>query len=139
VRHGDDEVHIELLERTGHTARLTVDGRRGRVVYSAPRAGVLELLVDGQSLYFRNRIAFAASAEEAVGGGRVVAPMHGALLEVFVEPGDQVEVGTRLAVLEAMKMQHDILAEIDGTVQEVLAAAGNQVAADDLLIEIEAA
>ena len=42
-------------------------------------------------------------------------------------------------MLEAMKMQHDILAEIDGTVQEVLAEAGNQVAADDLLIEIAAA
>ena len=59
------------------------------------------------------------------------------LLEVFVSPGDQVEVGTRLAILEAMKMQHDIFAEVAGTVQSVLAAAGSQVAADDLLIEIE--
>ena len=139
VHHGDDEVLVDLLERNETSARLTVDGRRRTVMYAAATAGVIDVSVNGRSLHFRNRIAFAATADEAAGGGRVVAPMHGALLEVFVKPGDQVEVGTRLAVLEAMKMQHDILAEVDGTVQDVLAAAGNQVAADDLLIEIEAA
>ena len=73
-----------------------------------------------------------------VGGGRVVAPMHGALLTIFVKPGDQVKNGTRLAVLEAMKMQHDILAEIDGTVEEVLGTIGEQVTANKLLFEIKA-
>ena len=139
VAHGEDKIQIDLIECAENTARLTVDGRRQAVLYSAPTAGIVDLSVDGRNLHFRNRIAFAASVEQAAGGGRVVAPMHGAVLEVFVKPGDQVEIGTRLAVLEAMKMQHDILAEIDGTVQEVLAAAGNQVAADDLLVEIEAA
>ena len=64
--------------------------------------------------------------------------MHGTLLEVFVKPGDTVEVGSRLAVLEAMKMQHDILADIDGTVTEVFAVAAKQVSVDDMLFEIEA-
>ncbi len=137
VSHGEDELRIEVIDCGETTARLTVDGRREAVMYSAPSPGVLDLSVDGQSLHFRNRIAFAASAEEAAGGGRVVAPMHGNLLEVFVKAGDEVKIGSRLAVLEAMKMQHDILAEIDGTVQEVPAVAGTQVAADDLLVEIE--
>jgi geranyl-CoA carboxylase alpha subunit len=138
VRHGDGQVVVEVMECGDNTARLVVDGRRQSVLYSAPGAGILDLSIDGQSLHFRNRIAFAASAEETAGGGQVVAPMHGNLLEVLVKPGDQVEIGTRLAVLEAMKMQHDILAEIAGTVIEVAAVAGNQVAADDLLVEIEA-
>ncbi|MBT5194033.1 MAG: acetyl-CoA carboxylase biotin carboxylase subunit [Rhodospirillaceae bacterium] len=139
VRSGDDEVAVTVIERADHVARLTVDGRRHSVLYSAPAAGVLDLSIDGRGLHFRNRIAFAAGAEDTAGGGRVVAPMHGNLLEVFVKPGDEVAIGTRLAVLEAMKMQHDILAEIDGTVAEVPATAGTQVAADDLLVEIEAA
>ncbi len=138
VRHGDSQVAVAVLTHDGHRAVLTVDGRRQAVLYSAPGAGVLDICIDGRDWHFRNRIAFSASAQEAAGGGRVVAPMHGNLLEVLVKPGDQVEIGTRLAVLEAMKMQHDILAEIDGTVQEVLAQAGSQVAADDLLVEIEA-
>ena len=138
VRHGDGQVVVEVMECGDNTARLIVDGRRQSVLYSAPGAGIMDLSIDGQSLHFRNRIAFAASSEATAGGGHVVAPMHGNLLEVLVKPGDQVEIGTRLAVLEAMKMQHDILAEIDGAVVEVAAVAGNQVAADDLLVEIEA-
>ncbi len=130
---------VDILSIGQNSARLTLDGRRISVLYSIPKAGIIDLEIAGRSHHFRNSIAFAASAEEAAGGGRVVAPMHGSLLEVFVKPGDEVEVGTRLAVLEAMKMQHDILAEIDGTVQEVTAVAGTQVAADELLVEIEAA
>lgn len=139
VRCAETEVRIEIQNWANNRAEVTIDGRRKSVLYSSPRAGILDISIDGRVLHFHNRIAFAAGAEEAAGGGRVIAPMHGALLEVFVKPGDTVEIGTRLAVLEAMKMQHDILAEIDGTVQEVLATAGSQVAADDLLIEIEAA
>ena len=74
--------------------------------------------------------------DEAAGGGRVTAPMHGLLLEVLVKPGDQVVKGQNLAVLEAMKMHYEIIAEVDGTVEEVTAVAGTQVAADDVLIEI---
>jgi geranyl-CoA carboxylase alpha subunit len=134
---GDDKVAIEIIDMDDSAVRLSVDGRRDSVLYSAPSGGVLDLSIDGENFHFRNRIAFAASAEEVAGGGRVTAPMHGALLEVFVKSGDEVTIGTRLAVLEAMKMQHDILAEIDGTIQDVFAEAGNQVAADDHLMEIE--
>ena len=63
--------------------------------------------------------------------------MHGLLLEVRVAPGDVVEAGQTLAVLEAMKMHYEIVAETAGTVREVRAESGAQVAADDLLIEIE--
>ena len=51
--------------------------------------------------------------------------------------GDTVAAGQTLAVLEAMKMHYEIVAEAAGEVTEVMAEAGNQVAADDLLIEIE--
>jgi biotin carboxyl carrier protein len=50
-----------------------------------------------------------------------------------------VEAGQTLAVLEAMKMHYEIVADAAGTVRELMAEAGNQVAADDLLIEIEVA
>ena len=65
--------------------------------------------------------------------------MHGTLLEVCVKSGDAVKSGDRLAVLEAMKMQHDILSDVDGTVTTVYAIPGSQTAADILLIEIEEA
>src|SRR5262249_24759989 len=61
-------------------------------------------------------------------GGRVTAPMHGKVIEILVAPGDTVHKGQRLVVIEAMKMEHALVAPFDGTVAEVRAAAGGQVA-----------
>ena len=57
----------------------------------------------------------------------------------LVAPGATVTRGTRLLVLEAMKMQHEVRAEIDGLVTAVHCEAGRQVAADELILEIEPA
>ena len=71
--------------------------------------------------------------------GKIIAPMHGLLLEVRVAAGDRVASGQTLAILEAMKMHYEIAADAAGEVTEVLAVAGQQVAADDLLIDIDTA
>jgi 3-methylcrotonyl-CoA carboxylase alpha subunit len=71
---------------------------------------------------------FEASDVDRPAGGVLVAPMHGKLLAVSVAKGDAVHKGQRLAVLEAMKMEHALLAPFDGTVADVLATAGKQVA-----------
>lgn len=128
---------VEVLDRSENRALLTVDGLRKRVHYEALSEGMLELTDGGKTLRFINEIAFPEAAASAAGNGQVVAPMHGTLLEVFVNTGDMVEIGTRLAVLEAMKMQHDIQAEVAGVVKNVIAAAASQVSIDDLLFEIE--
>ncbi|WP_082018035.1 acetyl/propionyl/methylcrotonyl-CoA carboxylase subunit alpha [Leisingera sp. ANG-Vp] len=69
--------------------------------------------------------------------GRVSAPMHGTLLEISVSEGCEVAAGSRLAVLEAMKMQHEIRAAAEGRVVSIAAQAGTQVQTGDLLLEIE--
>jgi len=66
-----------------------------------------------------------------------VAPMHGTVVEVFVAPGDEVSIGMRIATVEAMKMQHELLAEVDGVIAEVAVGDGQQVAAGDLIAVIE--
>jgi biotin carboxyl carrier protein len=88
---------------------------------------------------FDNLAASVEAPADERGGGRVVAPMHGSVVEVFVAPGDEVSAGMRIATVEAMKMQHELLAEIDGTVAEVAVAAGQQVAAGDLIAVIDEA
>ena len=66
-------------------------------------------------------------AEEG-GGGLIRAPMHGKVLAVLVEQGASVTRGQRLAIIEAMKMEHTLTASIDGTVAEIAATVGTQVA-----------
>ncbi|MCX7645540.1 MAG: ATP-grasp domain-containing protein [Rhodobacteraceae bacterium] len=72
------------------------------------------------------------------GGDVVEAPMPGLVKAVFVAAGEAVAAGARLAVLEAMKMEHILAAPRDGVVAEVLAEAGAQVAAGAALIRLEA-
>ncbi|NUT51299.1 MAG: ATP-grasp domain-containing protein, partial [Saccharothrix sp.] len=70
--------------------------------------------------------------------GATVAPMPGTVVRVAVEPGQRVEPGAELLVLEAMKMEHRVLAATGGTVAEVLVQAGRQVDAGDVLAVVEA-
>ena len=63
--------------------------------------------------------------------------MPGKVVSVHVAPGDAVEAGDRLAVLEAMKMEHTLTAGRAGTVAELLASAGDQVEAGAPLIRLE--
>ena len=69
----------------------------------------------------------AAAAGEGTGDGVIKAPMHGKVLEILAAPGDRVVAGQRLAVIEAMKMEHTLRAPFDGAVKEVSAGAGAQV------------
>ncbi len=73
------------------------------------------------------------------GGGALKAPMHGKVIQVFVEPGQQVAKGDRIAVIEAMKMEHTLVASADGTVTSVTVLAGEQVAEGAPVATIEAA
>ncbi|SFN35083.1 3-methylcrotonoyl-CoA carboxylase, alpha subunit [Roseovarius lutimaris] len=68
----------------------------------------------------------------------IEAPMPGMVKAVFASPGQSVTKGDRLAVLEAMKMEHSLLAARDGVVAEVLVAAGEQVSAGAALVRLEA-
>jgi len=83
---------------------------------------------------------FDPLARDASGGaaGNVIeAPMPGAVRAVLVEVGDTVVEGQKLAVLEAMKMEHGLLAARDGVVAAVLVAEGDQVEAGTALVQLE--
>ena len=130
------QVEIQLLRLDGQIADLLVNGSAQLATFKLRQRGQLYCSMAGRSAMIKDQISLDGAVDEAVGGGRVAAPMHGLLLEVLVKPGDQVVKGQNLAVLEAMKMHYEISAEVDGIVEEVTAVAGNQVAADDVLIEI---
>jgi len=75
----------------------------------------------------------------AAGDGSLVAPMPGKVTSVEVEAGEQVVKGQRLLTLEAMKMEHAMLAPFDGVLAELNVAAGAQVQVDAVLARVEVA
>jgi len=76
-------------------------------------------------------------AGDDAAGGLVRAPMHGKVLALLVEQGARVRRGQRLAIIEAMKMEHTLTAPIDGTVAEIAVAADAQVAEGAKVMVIE--
>ena len=75
-------------------------------------------------------------AQRAGGDGAIQAPMQGMVVKVKVAPGDRVRLGDVVVVLEAMKMQNDIVATVGGTVREVFAKEGAIVAPNEVLMTI---
>jgi len=79
----------------------------------------------------------AAAAEEELPGGGLTAPMPGKIVAVHVAVGDVVARGAPLLVLEAMKMEHTIVAPCAGTVSELRFAVGEQVDDGDALLLLD--
>ncbi len=71
-------------------------------------------------------------------GGTITAPMPGTILNVSVAVGDKVEQGQVLLVLEAMKMENEIMAPAAGVVEQVNAAQGQSVNAGETLVVLSA-
>ncbi len=65
---------------------------------------------------------------QAMSGSSMVAPLPGTVVEVFVKPGDQIESGQVVLIIEAMKMKNSIRAVRGGTVGQVLVSSGQSVA-----------
>ena len=136
---GRDGVWVHLGE-TAH--RLAWDGARWSVDGApVPATGVRHAA--GVSVFWGNNYHFGLVDPLDVGNttgaaaGRIEAPMPGLVKSVDVAVGQAVTAGDRLAVLEAMKMEHSLVAGRDGVVAEVLAQAGDQVTAGAPLIVLE--
>jgi pyruvate carboxylase subunit B len=78
----------------------------------------------------------AASAPPKIGEGTVIAPMQGLIVKVPVKPGDDVKLGDVVAVLEAMKMQNDIVTTVAGKVRAVYVKEGEVVTPNQPLLDI---
>jgi propionyl-CoA carboxylase alpha chain len=68
----------------------------------------------------------------------VLSPMPGLLVNVAVTPGQKVQAGERVAVIEAMKMENILFAAHDGVVKKVLASQGESLTVDQVIVEFEA-
>ncbi len=78
----------------------------------------------------------SAAGGGGTGSGDVTVPMQGTIVKVLVEPGQTVEAGQAVVVLEAMKMENQITAERAGTVTEVRVAPGDTVGGGDVVVVI---
>ncbi|MGE5567136.1 MAG: biotin carboxylase N-terminal domain-containing protein [Parcubacteria group bacterium] len=124
--------------------RVACNGR----TYEAPIDADLEadvLIADeevvvferGEAFVFTRPVAQNADEASAAADGAVRSPMPGKIVSVSAQPGDEVARGQALVTLEAMKMEHTLVAAFDGTVAEVSAKPGDQVSEGVVLARLE--
>ena len=123
-----------LVQHNRGRLHLTLRDGRTCLAHAAKVGDVWWVHLNGRT-YKWERIEPGSSGAEDEGG--LIAPMPGKVLEVLVAQGDVVEAGTPLMVLEAMKMEHRIVAAADGTVVAVHYGAGDQVAQGAVLLDLE--
>jgi len=114
---------------------LEIDGRPCRALVARLRDRV-HVALEGLVYTFETGEAMRATGHAGGGSGLVTAPMPGKIIAVLVAEGDTVEAGQPLVLVEAMKMETTLAAEIAGRVQKVGAAPGELVEAGQILIEI---
>jgi acetyl-CoA/propionyl-CoA carboxylase biotin carboxyl carrier protein len=116
---------------------VTLDGLTRR--YACALDGeTLWLGRDGRAWGVREQAPLDAAASAEVGaGGPVLSPMPGTVTAVEVANGQQVDAGTRLIVVEAMKMEHVLSAPVAGVVRDLRARAGDTVAKDAVLLVVD--
>ncbi len=71
------------------------------------------------------------------GLSKVEAPLPGTIFKIIAKEGDDVKKGQAILILEAMKMENNILAEKDGVINKILVSEGDSVLQGDILVEIE--
>lgn len=129
------DVQAEYISAS--TMQLVLDGRV-RIIHLATLANACHVAIDG-AVYILTPEAGGGSppAAGALAPPQIVAPMPGKVLKVLVEPGQTVQGGDGLLILEAMKMENRIVAEAPAIVRAVHVTEGQMVDGGEVLVELE--
>lgn len=134
--------------------KFTIDGKEYKTSVNEIEDNVAEVVVNGTAYTVKyekeeqqaapvHRTAAVQStpaATKAAGGMVTVkSPLPGSIMKVLVSAGQAVKKGDVLLTMESMKMENNVVAEVDGTVKAVLVEPGKNVMQDDKLVEIESA
>jgi glutaconyl-CoA/methylmalonyl-CoA decarboxylase subunit gamma len=115
IKLNDKVYEVEMEEVTAETSAAYTE-----TVKSAPKAAP----------------APAPAAAPVSGGQKIDAPMPGTILNVAVKAGDTIKKGQLLVVLEAMKMENEIVSPVDGKITSVGVTKGDSVNTGDFLVQI---
>ena len=158
IEHAGDRHRVALATARDGTLQLTVGGEtlafsarplgegRHDLTLGTRRLTVTAYAVgervavfgDAGSALLREIDPLTQAGDAAAEGGRLTAPMPGKVVAFLAQPGETVQRGQPLAVMEAMKMEHTLSAPSDGVVTGLRYAPGEQVAEGEALLDFEA-
>ena len=148
----DGEEFEVFLAREGEKLKVTIGdetfdakiGEQGNVTLAGQTVNVRVLeksvVIDHHEVPFRIADFQAGAGAGGAGGGargaRVKPPMPGKIVSIAVQEGAEVKAGQLLLVLEAMKMQNEIVSPVTATVKKIHVKPGQNVEAKDVIVEL---
>jgi biotin carboxyl carrier protein len=126
--------HVKILSHEGNNIQLEVNGTSYSVeMKQEVKQTKTPTLVRAASKRPSEPLKVNPSSSKT----KIVAPIPGVILSLNVKVGDEIKVGDKLLVLEAMKMENNITSEKAGTVTAVHVGVGQQVLQNEIMIELE--
>ncbi len=122
VRYGNKKYQVEVLEINQNKYTILING----VSYSF----TIETPISYKRRKFLDKTKTKSKIEQ------ITAPMPGKILDILVDVTSKVKAGEPLVILEAMKMQNEILSTVSGTVKKIYVKTEDTVNKDDIMIEI---
>jgi len=137
--HGE-QYHVHIAGRGEHTQEgrtffIRLDGRLEEVLLRPIKELSPTEVVSGDLSTLGTEVKPKRSKPVALGD--VASPISGKIVNIKVEPGDEVKEGDVLFVVEAMKMENEVHSPISGVVEEVLAQVGETVNPDEVVVRIK--
>ena len=129
---------VEMTPHSNHAYELVVQGKRSRV-FVAQDGDEIFVHLDGETHGLHYLDSLSRFADEAQEEGEAVAraPMPGTVIAVSAQPGEQVQRGQPLMVIESMKMETTIGAACDGVVRSFHVNVGETFDRDDVLVTLD--
>lgn len=122
-----NEYNVDINSVEGNIADVTVNGASYKVEMDTPVASPLAAAPAPSATPAPAAAAAPAPAKASGTGKAVTSPLPGVIIEVSVKEGQAVKAGQKIAVIEAMKMENEIQADVDGTVTAILVNKGDSV------------
>jgi len=135
--------NIKIFEDEGFTV-IEFNNKRYIVEIIEKNQNKYTVLLNGLSYYFTiespisyKRRKYLEKFKQISKTENILAPMPGKIMELLVEENTSVKEGEPILILEAMKMQNEIIAVVAGKIKKIHVKSGDNVAKDEVLMEIE--
>lgn len=138
---GEDSFEADIQHITPHIISIKI-GDRTHKVYLASEGGKLYVQLEGQGFLIQESSEEGSGFASAEGKSQedmlvIKAPMPGKVIKVNVKEKEEVRKNQTLAIVEAMKMENEIKASIDGIVKKIFCVPGDLVETENPLIELQ--
>lgn len=141
---GGKEYTVGIEEFGSSEAVISVDGKKYKVgLKDLGEVLKIETVQKAAGVTTQQPSAAVQASQSAVsssgssGGGEVLAPLPGLILNVLIKAGDSVKAGQKIMIMEAMKMENDINATRDGKIKAINVRNGDNISEGDVLAVIE--